>query len=110
MDETDASTLGAPAGDPTVASAQAADAPTDLHEPVEVEGPALAYSDAVEVAEVMPWRSAWRVAAVVFFLAVITTAGAALLLVLLSSDASNPALPAAPAPVSTAPASALPPL
>jgi hypothetical protein len=39
MDETEAST-----SDPTVASPQAADAPTDLHEPVGVE-PTLAYSD-----------------------------------------------------------------
>jgi hypothetical protein len=39
MDETEASKT-----DATVASPQAADAPTDLHEPVEVE-PTLAYSD-----------------------------------------------------------------
>jgi hypothetical protein len=53
--ETEASTA-----DPTAASPQAGDAPTDLHEPVEAEV-VLAYSDAQPVAPVSAFRG-WRAA------------------------------------------------
>jgi hypothetical protein len=99
MDETEASTA-----DPTAASPQAADALTDLHEPIKAE-PTLAYSDEPDDDREPGHRRGWFVVPVFVAALVAFAVAAAAGCLLWIGSYHNTSHPTVAAPVSTKPAS-----